>query len=346
MVTWQSFGNLSDGQNVTVYTITNRSGEYVQLLDYGASIHQVMVLDRNGDLGDVVLGAPDAKRLLTSTYVGGTIGRVGNRIADGRFVIDGKIYQLEKNCSGHFLHGGSENYARRIFDSKPEPEENRVTFYLHDDGKVGFDCTAEVIIRYTFDDEGSLEITYEMSAGGDTVFNPTNHTYFNLAGYGDIRDHHLKLYASYRAKRDENGIPDGGLVSVKDSAADFTVRKSIREAIASDKEGYFQKQPPGYDEFYKLDKKGYGLAAELDCPASGRRMQVYTDMPCIILFAGGSRAPEQGKNNEIYKGYCGICLETEFMPNAVNCPAYVSPIYRKGQKLISRTVYKFICMQN
>lgn len=341
MVLCQPFGYLSDGRRVMMYTIASSSGQYVELLDYGASVHRIVVPDREGQLGDVILGAPDAERLLSSTYVGGTIGRAANRIAYGRYEINGTAFQLEQNMSHHFLHGASGNYAKKIFELEPVQEEDTVAFRLHDDGDGGFGCEADILIRYTFNGEGRLGITYEMTASGDTVFNPTNHMYFNLAGGGEIREHYLKLNARYRAGRDEEGIPDGGLIPVENTPADFTKRRCIRQALLEDKVGYFQKQPPGYDEYYQLDEKGYKLAAELDCPATGRWMLVYTDMPCIILFAGGGRAPEAGKDGQIYQGYCGVCLETEFMPNAVNCPQYDSPIFLKGQKLVSHTIYEF-----
>lgn len=343
MVTKRLFCHLKDGREVYSYRIENSCGEYVELLDYGASVHSVVVRDSAGRLGDVVLGAePDG--LEGCTYVGGTIGRCANRIAHGRYEVDGKVYQLEQNLFGHFLHGASGNYAHKLFTGEIVEEENRVVFKLHDTGEGGFDCHVDAAFSFSFDDEGRLELLLQMEGEDTTVLNPTNHAYFNLSGEQDVRDHSLWIDSEYRVARDETGLPNGGSIKVLGTPADFTKERSIREAMSQSggTERYFTKEQPSYDEFYLLKGRVYHHAATLRCHLSGRVMKVFTDMPCLVLFTTGDRRAEKGKNGKVYEGYCAVCLETGFVPNAVNCPQYDSPVFRKGEKLSARTVYQFL----
>ncbi|MDO4333992.1 MAG: aldose epimerase family protein [Eubacteriales bacterium] len=340
MVEKNFFCQLKDGRDVYSYRITNCHGEYAELLDYGASIHAVVVRDKDGNLGDVVLGA-GRDRLETCTYEGGTIGRCANRIAYGRYEANGKMIQLEQNCFGHFLHGAGGNYAHKLFHGEMREEENKVIFYWHDSGEGGFDCGADAAFSFSFDDEGNLALELTMTGEDTTVLNPTNHAYFNLSETGDARDHTLWIAANRRTSRGEAGLPDGGGISVENSPADFTKERTIREAMSSDPDGYFQKAVPSYDEFYLMDGRKWRHAATLRCPANGRAMEVFTDMPCLVLFVSGDRRVEQGKDGRIYEGYCAVCLETGFVPNAVNCPEYDSPLFQKGETLTAKTTYHF-----
>lgn len=323
------------------YTITNRYGEYVTLLDYGATIHEIVVRDKDGNLGDVVLGA-DPARFEACSYKGGTIGRCANRIGYGRCTIGGKEYQLEQNLFGHFLHGASGNYAEKIFSGEIFPEENKVVFHWLDDGAGGFDCNVQADFGFSFDDAGSLALRLEMCGDGVTVLNPTNHAYFNLSENGDARDQWVWIAADQRVTRDAEGLPDGGKTGVAGTPADFTKERRIREAMDSDTVGYFKKDRISFDEFYVFDDRQFRLAAALRSPEKGRVMKVYTDMPCLVLFCAGGRKPEPGKHGALYAGYCAVCLETGFVPNSVNCPEYVSPVFAPGEKLVAATVYQFL----
>ncbi|MCC8045595.1 MAG: galactose mutarotase [Clostridiales bacterium] len=341
MVEKKNFGCLSDGRMVQSYTISNKYGEYVTLLDYGATVYQIVVRDRDGRLGDVVLGAPEAKDLESFRFMGSTIGRCANRIAHGRFEADGKVYQLEQNMKGHFLHGASGNYAKKLFQGRIDEAGQSVTFYHKDTGEGGFDCQVDAWITFSFDDEGRLSITYDWTADGLTVLNPTNHTYFNLAGTGDVRSQRLWIIADRRVTRDEEGLPDGGLIPVQGSPADFTGMRSIGEAMDADFIGYFADGKIMYDEFYVTEQKTAQLMAQLSCPETGRTLRVYSDMPSLVLFVPCVGQAVAGKARQTYQGYCAVCLETGFVPNAVNCPQYVSPLFRKGETLHSTTVYEF-----
>lgn len=341
MVEKAFFCDLQDGRSVYSYKISNSHGEYVTLLDYGATIHQIVVRDKNGILGDVVLGA-DPEHFEACSYKGGTIGRCANRIGYGRCTIDGRQVQLEQNLMGHFLHGASGNYSEKLFAGEIFPEENKVVFHWLDEGDGGWDCKVQVDFGFSLGDDGRLTLQLEMCGDGTTVLNPTNHAYFNLMGTGDARDHLVWISADRRVERGDAGLPNGGTLSVGGTPADFTAERSVREAMASDSVGYFRKDKVMFDEFYVYDDRMTRLAATLYCPENGREMRVYTDMPCLVLFCAGGRKPELGKNGAVYEGYCAVCLETGFVPNAVNCPEYVSPVFTSGEKLTATTVYQFL----
>lgn len=340
MITCKEFGALPNGETVHIYRIPNNKGEYVELLDYGATIHAIYVADRNGNIDDVVLGAPVGSDLTKCGVLGSTIGRCANRIAHGRYEVDGQVYQLETNRSGHFLHGASGNYAKKIFQTAINHEENSVTFSLLDTGEGGFDCNVWAHITYHFSNDSVLTMTTHMIPDGTTVLNPTNHTYFNL-GISDVRSLHLKLRANYRVSRDEEGLPNGSRIMVRGTSADFTDGRTIADAMEHDPTGYFDGNTPGYDEFYFLETKPGLPDAELYCPENGRLMHITTDMPSMVLFVNGTRKDMPGKTGGVYSGYCAVCLEPGFAPNAVNCEQYDSPIYRKGEELHSITKYIF-----
>lgn len=341
MVIKELFCHLKDGRAVHSYTIINAHGESVKLLDYGASIQEINVRDRDGNLGDVVAGAAP-EGLEAFTFEGGTIGRCANRIAYGRYRLDNKEYQLEQNMAGHFLHGGSGNYARKLFTGEIIEGEERVVFHWHDKGEGGFDCCVDAAFSFSFDDEGRLALTLEMENDGTTILNPTNHAYFNLAGGGDVREHWLWIGSERCAARGEQGLPNGGSFSVSGSSLDFTRERQMQEAMSCTSGDHFQQRKQGYDEFFLLGSRKYRLAASLRCQETGRKMRVYTDMPCLILFLRKGQIPETGKRGQIYQGYCGVCLETGFVPNAVNCPEYDLPVFRKGERLVARTIYQFL----
>ena len=316
MIEKKLWGSLPDGREISLYRLTNKWGEYAEFLDYGASLHSLYLLDGEGKLGDVVLGVESPQGLQGSTTEGATVGRCASRIADGRFVIDGKVFELEKGSGGHCLHSGSSNFARQLFQARLEEEENKITFLLRDLGSCGYECAVEADL--------------------------TNHAYFNL-GCQDARDHLLTIHGSSCAAKSERGLPEGEIKSVKDTPLDFTGRRSIGQAMESGPVDLV-KGAPGYDESYIIDGTGFREAAQLYCPQSGRYMKVETDMPCLVLFVSKFSEQKPGKAGRIYEGYASVCLETEYVPNAVNCTAFEKPVFHAGQVMRSRTVYAFGCV--
>ena len=340
MIVCREFGTLGLDEKVHLYRISNRNGEFVELLDYGATIHSICVADRNGKIDDIVLGAPEGSDPRQCNVMGSVIGRCANRIAHGRYEADGKVYQLEQNENGNFLHGASGNYAKKMFVASVKEETNTVIFSLEDTGEGGFDCAVQAQVSYSFGDDSVLTMTTSMVPEGTTVLNPTNHAYFNL-GASDVRDLHLMLRAPARVSRDLGGLPDGGRIAVQNTAADFMEGRIIREAMEDDPTGYFAGGEPKYDEFYILERDPQQPVAELYCPQNGRMMQVVTDMPSMVLFVFPKQQAVPGKNGKNYSGYCAVCLEPGFVPNAVNCPEYDSPIFRRGEALHTVTKYIF-----
>lgn len=340
MIKTELFGTLKDGRRVDQYTLTNRKGESVQLLNYGAMIHTLNVLNNRGELADVVLGVANPEQLQGRGMKAAVFGRCANRIAYGRFELDGETIQLECNMGEHFIHGASGGYSRRLFTAEPDHERNRVTFSCYDEGEGGYGCAVDVAVTYTFTEESGLLLEYHMLPHGDTVLCPTNHAYFNLSG-GDVREHALMLRAEKYAAKGPLGMPDGQTISVAETPLDFRQTKSIKSGLASDLSGFFSQSPPNYDDSVLLEGEGFRLAAELTSPAAGRGMQVYTDMPALVLYTPYCSEPQQGKGAAPYEGYCAVCLETQFVPNAVNCLAFQSPIFRKGEPLVSKTLFQF-----
>ncbi len=339
MITSDIYGRLRDGREVRRFTLANKKGEYVQILEYGAIIHSVVVLDRHGGLGDVVLGCESGERIEDFGRSGRVVGRCANRIKEGRFSIGDRQFQLQCNEGKNFLHGAADDYGKKLWSGCIEGES--VVLRLDDTDTVGFGCDVSAKVRYTFDDMSRLAIDYELTALGDTVLNPTNHAYFDLSGTGDIRDHDLWIGAHNRVSRDEDGIPDGGMIPVAGTAADFTYLRCVREAMKYGGD-YFNGGDVSYDEFYILDKQESGKpVADLYSYNVGRGMRTYTDMPAMVLYTDPGRKKETGKNGRELGPYCGICLETGFVPNAVNCPSFQSPVFMEGMTLKSTTVYEF-----
>jgi len=341
MIDTEQFGSLPDGRPVTLYRITNTCGEFVELLDYGAAVNSLFVRDKAGVPGPVTLGAPTAAALAERNYAGVTIGRCANRIANGQFQLDGRTVQLECGRGGHYLHGGSGNYANRFFSADADGG-NAVVFSLLDAGGGGFGSRVQASVRYAFGDDHQLSIHYTMTPEADTLLNPTNHSYFNLAGSGDILHHSLQVYAHRYARKGPLHMPQGERVSVAGTPLDFRKAHCLGDVITTANADFFGGTPPKLDETLLLENHhGFGLAAELYAPESGRWMCVYTDMPALVLFTPWQAQPVPGPHHTVYAGYCGIALETQFVPNAINCPGFAQPLFRAGRPLRSETIYAF-----
>lgn len=342
MITARTFGTLSDGREVTVFKIENNCGEYVEIMDFGAVIHSINVKDRDGKLVDCVLGCADMDAVQGRSFKAATMGRVGNRIDSGRCVVDGEELILEQNRGGHLLHSGSANFASKLFEGTAWDNSKTVTLHLLDKGECGFNSDLDVNIHFTFDDDHRLTINYDMTPiGKATVVSPTNHAYFNLGGLEDIRDELLTLYASNQPALNERGVPGGGLKSIIGTPADFTSERRIGDAMESDL-SYFPEGRVGYDDFYALDRKRDDkLAAVLYSPKTGIQMETYTDMQSVILFTPGGCAGRPDKKGDLTAQYSAVCLETQFVPNAVNVPEFDSPVFKAGENYNSTTVYAF-----
>lgn len=344
----QSFGKTENGVEVTQYTITNGNGTECSLIDLGAAWVTMKVRDRKGAFADVVIGYDNAEAYYHNpTSCGECVGRNANRIGGAAFELEGVRYQLAKNNNDNNLHSGPDKWVTHLFKgSLPDGEAgNSVRFTkFSPDGEQGFPGNLDFSVTYTLTEEDALRIVYEASADQTTVINPTNHAYFNLAGNGsgDILQQEVWINADAFTPADQWSIPTGEIRPVAGTPFDFTQKKKIGRDIGAD---YDQlKFAGGYDHNFALNEQGTGLrhAALLTDPVSGRRMDVYTDLPGMQFYTGnGLKNTYPGKDGADYLPRTGVCFETQYYPDAVNKPDWQQPVFKKGEVYRSETVYSF-----
>ncbi|MFD8272896.1 aldose epimerase family protein [Streptomyces flaveolus] len=316
------FGTLSDGTPVHRWTL-ERAGVRVRVLTYGGIVQSVEVPDRDGHTADVVLGFADLDGYVThpEPYFGALVGRYANRIAGGRFPLDGRTYALALNNGPNSLHGGERGFDKRVWDAEPVGHGVRLS-RVSPHGEEGFPGRLEISATYTLDESGALRIAYEAVTDAPTVLNPTNHSYFNLSGSGRTGGHELRIAASRITPVDADLIPAGAPAEVAGTRFDF------REA---------RKVGAGYDHNFVLDKGVTDTpvpVAELYDPASGRAVTVATTEPGLQLYT----ADHLG---EPFAPGDGIALETQHFPDSPNRPDFPSTVLRPGEAFRSETVYGF-----
>jgi aldose 1-epimerase len=345
-----AFGTTPDGQKVDLFTLTNKNGMTAKVMTYGATLTELWVPDTDGKLADVLLGYDDLKGFLSkgNPFFGCTVGRVCNRIAKGKFSIDGTEYKVAVNNGPNHLHGGIKgfdkvNWKWRLF--KPGPEEGqRVGFtYVSPDGEEGYPGKLTVDVQYRLTDDNTLHIDYRATTDKPTPVNLTNHAYFNLAGQGngDILDHELTLAAHNYTPTDDTLIPTGEIKSVEGTPFDFTKTKKIGARI-----GELKGDPGGYDVNYVIDRpkddKGLPLAATVHDPKSGRVMRIRTSEPGIQFYTGNYLdGTVKGKGGAVYRKHTGFCLETQHFPDSVNQKKFPSIILKPGATYSQLTSYEF-----
>ena len=345
----ESFGKTAEGVPVDVYTLTNASGMEVRAITYGGIILSLRVPDRTGALGDVVLGYETLDGYeKASPYFGAIIGRYGNRIAKGRFTLDGKKYTLAVNNAPNALHGGKKGFDKVVWraESFKKPEGVGVVFsYTSPDGEEGYPGKLEASVTYTLGDANTLTFEYHAVTDKATPVNLTQHSYFNLAGDGggDILGHELTIKASRFTPVDKTLIPTGELRSVSGTPFDFTTPHAIGERIGADDEQI--KFGLGYDHNWVLDREpgdSLQLAARVYEPTSGRVMEVSTVEPGLQFYTGNFLdGTITGKAGHVYRHRTGICLETQHYPDSPNKPDFPSTILKPGEEYRTRTVYAF-----
>jgi len=346
-----SFGLLSDGQISSLYTLTNKNGMKVSITDYGGIIVSVLVPDKNGIMADVVLGY-DSVGLYekNNPYFGAIIGRYGNRIAKGKFSIDGKSYQLATNNAPNHLHGGSKGYDKKMWNvTAIEGEEpSLVMTYLSKDMEEGYPGNVENKVSYTLTNENAIKIDFEAMTDKATIVNMCNHSYFNLnGGKSDILNHSLQIFADKYCAVDETLIPIVGLADVTNTPFDFRSIKNIGADI--DKDDTQLKNGLGYDHCWVLPQNassGIILAAILQDSLSGRTMRVETTEPGIQFYSGNFLdGTIVGKYGVKYHKRSGLCLETQHFPDSPNRPDYPGTLLQPGEKYLSTTTYTFGLIQ-
>ncbi len=334
----ESFGLAQNGKETFLYTISC-GGITAQVTDYGATLVNLLVPDKNGIAADVVLGhdSPEAYRLST-TFLGATVGRNANRIGGGVFSINGKTFQMAQNENGNNLHSGLDFYHERIWTVKRHTDAAITLELFSPNGDQGFPGSATIQVTYALDAEGGLHIVYDGICDQDTVFNLTNHSYFNLAGQdktGAAMDQLLTLPGRFFTAADAESIPTGELRSVAGSPMDFRTPKPIGQDIHEDYDA-LQLQG-GYDHNWEVFCNPCAILQDAE---SGRTMSVYTDCPGIQFYAGNF-LNETGKGGVFYGKRSGVALETQFYPDALHHADWPQPITRAGEKYHSETVYRF-----
>ncbi|MGK5009511.1 aldose epimerase family protein [Janthinobacterium sp. MDB2-8] len=345
-VTQAPFGILPDGQQVTVFTLTNRQGMRVKVLDLGAIISEIHVPDRDGIFADVVLGFERIEPYLAnSAFLGAVIGRFGNRIAAGRFSLDGKDYQLAVNNAPNHLHGGNQGFHQVMWQAEPFTTDDAVGVMFtrsSPDGEDGYPGRLDVTVVYELDNDNALSLRYHAVTDQATPVNLTNHSYFNLAGQGTILGHALSINADRYLPVDAGSIPTGELADVTGTPFDLRQSTVIGDSIVLPHEQIGIGR--GYDHNFVLNQKpgqALKLAASVRDPVSGRVMQVYTQEPGIQFYSGnfldGSQHGKQGPIR--YRG--ALCLETQHFPDAPNQAHFPNTILRPGEVYQTQTVYRF-----
>jgi aldose 1-epimerase len=338
------FGSLPDGTHVHIFTLTNRNRLEARITNYGGIVVSLKVPDRNGNLADVVLGFDSlAEYLANSPYFGALIGRYANRIAQGRFVLDGVDYHLDKNNGPNSLHGGAAGFNKKVWTARELPDGGLELQYQSKDGEGGFPGNLTATATYHVTDTNELRIDYGAITDRNTVINLTNHSYFNLkgAGSGDILGHLVTLDADRFTPVDSTLIPTGELRSVAGTPFDFRTPMTIGARIEqADEQLRFGN---GYDHNWVLNGDGKRLAraARVEEPESGRILEVLTTEPGVQFYTANSLGPLRGKGGKTYGRRSALCLETQHFPDSPNHKDFPSTVLKPGERFQSTTVYRF-----
>lgn len=342
-----AFGKTSTGEAVDLYRLSNTKGVEASIINYGGIVVSLKTPDRNNKTSDVVLGFDSLEGYLGNhPYFGAIIGRYGNRIAKGRFSLDGQEYQLAKNNGENHLHGGIRGFDKVVWRARENAASNRVELsYLSKDGEEGYPGNLSVTVTYTLTENSELKIDYDATTDRTTVVNLTNHSYFDLRGQegqGDISGHRIMIAADRFTPVDSGLIPTGELRAVEGTPFDFRQPRAIGEKINADDEQI--RIGKGYDHNFVLNAGGgtLALAARVTEPETGRVMEVYTTEPGVQFYTGNFLDGSiTGKGGKRYAHRSGFCLETQHFPDSPNKPSFPSVVLKPGNRYRTTTVYQF-----
>ena len=330
-VSEEVFGTTKDGETVLRYSLRNKNGMLLRVMNWGAIMTEIQFPDRNGRLENVILGS-DSFADYRKGFGGSAavIGRVANRIAGARFELDGKEYHLAANNGRNHIHGGRKGFASVVWSGaimKASGDAVAVRFTYHSaDREEGYPGNLNVQVTYTLDSEDRVTLTYQATTDKATIVNLTNHAYFNLAAEGNVMDHEVRIAADHYTKADQQLIPTGEIAPVAGTPLDFRTATTIGARIAE-----LRPQLSGYDHNYVINGGGNKtvFAAEVYEPKSGRRMRVHTTEPGVQLYTGN------------HLGHRALCLETQHYPDSINQPDFPSIVLRPGETFHSETAFSF-----
>ena len=343
------FGHLPCGCEAKLYTMTNKSGASVSVTNYGGILVSIIVPDKTGKMGDVLLGYDSIEGYapVNPGYLGALIGRYANRIGAGRCTLNGRPLQLAQNSNGQHLHGGNVGFDKKlwgVFCEEGEGEDRLVMSLTSPDGEENYPGTLTVRVTYTWNDACELKLHYEAVCDQDTIVNLTNHAYFNLEGEGSgsIENHTLSIDADRYTVVDKNCISTGELRPV--DGTPFDLRKGVRLADGFARQAGDEQMTigQGYDHNFVLNGQGLRQIAVLSAPISGRVMRVYTNKPGVQLYTGNMiDCTVPGKSGRVYQKRDALCLETQFYPDSINHPDFPSCVLKAGEKYDFTTIYAF-----
>jgi aldose 1-epimerase len=348
----KAFGKTNDGTPVEQYILRNSQGLQATVITYGGVLQSLKVPGKDGKAEDIVLGFDDVQGYQSGTaYFGATIGRYGNRLANGAFELDGRHYQVPKNDGPNSLHGGPLGFDKRVWKAQPTKSKDSVGVtltYLSVDGEMGFPGNLKTEVTYSLTENNELRIDYKATTDKPTVLNLTNHSYFNLAGAGngDVLKQVATLYASQYTPVNATLIPTGELAPVANTPMDFTQPTAIGKHIKADHPQLKFAEPKhgGFDFNWVLDAKGdmSKLAADVSDPQSGRRLQLYTSEPGVQFYTGNFLdGTVKGKAGKIYPHWGAFTLETQHYPDSPNQPNFPSTRLDPGKTYTQSVVLKF-----
>lgn len=352
MIRKEPFGKTADGKRATLYTMTNKNGYSVAITDFGATIVSINTPDRDGVFKDIVLGFPSVAGYETTVdNFGGTMGRVCNRVEDCKTVIDGKVVNLENNDNGNTLHSGAKSYNKMFWDVEAlgdDGEDSLEFSRLSPDGEQGWPGNVDIGVTFTLTDENELIIEYYAVPDKATAINMTNHSYFNLDGHdaGNVFDHKVWINSEYFTPTSEKNVPDGTLTALDGTPMDFGFEHKIGDHVLEFDYAPLAR-PHGYDHNYVLainpSQDEVELVASCYSEKSGRKLEVFTDLPGMHFYTGNwvDTKGVAAKENAKYDHYQGVCFETQHFPNACNVPSFPNSIYQAGQPFDSVTIFKF-----
>lgn len=341
-----NFQKTLDGKQVNLYTMVGKNGIGVKVTNYGARFVAICVPDKDGNPTDVILGYDnlDDYKSLRVAYLGAAIGRYGNRIAKGRFTLDGVEYQLPQNNGVNSLHGGSRGFHDRVWDAK-KLADNKMQFnYISADGEMGYPGKLDVTMTYELTDDNAIRIEYMATTNKPTIVNLTNHCYFNLSGEGapTINDHVLMIKSDYITPVDSTLIPTGEMMLVAGTPFDFNALTEIGARINADHQQLIYGG--GYDHNWVIKKQqdGVELAATLYSPVTDIQLDVLTDQPGLQFYGGNFlTGKEIGVSGKAYPYRSALCLEAQHYPDSPNEPDFPSTVLRQGEKYDHVCIYKF-----
>ena len=344
-ITKAPFGGTPDGQPVDIYTLRNANGVEARICNYGGIIVSLKVPDKNGKLGDVVLGYDSLDSYIKNNpFFGCVVGRYANRIANGKFTLNGQEYTLAVNNGPNALHGGLKGFDKVVWEGKSIASSSGPALelrYLSKDGEEGYPGNLSVTALYTLTADNGLRLDYTATTDKDTVINLSQHSYFNLAGSGDVLNHEVMIAADKFTPVDATMIPTGELRPVKGTPLDFTKPMKIGARINADDEQI--KLGSGYDHNYVLDKPAgkLALAARIFEPASGRVMEVLTTEPGLQFYTANHLDGITGKGGWVYQKRHAFCMEPGHFPDSPNHPTFPSSVLKRGQEFKSTIIYRF-----